>query len=98
MAKPTTGDWDELTRDLSTRVAAFAPEWTEPSSGDPGLTLVELFGFLTESLLSLGDTSPEVRSRLDEIVARLQRVDGGRMRGRHGDADALLLRQAAVGG
>jgi hypothetical protein len=76
VAKPTSGDWDELTRDLSTRVAAFAPEWSEPSGGDPGITLVELFGFLTESLLPLGEGSPDVRARLDEIVARLQRADG----------------------
>jgi hypothetical protein len=76
VAKPTSGDWDDLTRDLSTRVAAFAPEWTEPTGNDPGITLVELFGFLAESLLSRDDGYPEVRARLDELVARLQRADG----------------------
>ena len=76
VAKPTSGDWDDLTRDLSQRVAAFAPEWTEPTGTDPGITLVELFGFLAESLLSLGDGSPDVRVRLDEIIGRLQRADG----------------------
>jgi len=75
VAKPTSGDWAELTRDLSARVAAFAPEWTEPTGSDPGITLVELFGFLTESLLSRGDRSPAVRTRLDGIIARLQRAD-----------------------
>ena len=76
VAKPTRGDWDELTGDLSARVAAFAPEWTEPTGSDPGITIVELFGFLAESILSRADASPDVRVRLDEIVTRLQRADG----------------------
>lgn len=76
VAKPTSGDWDELTRDLSARVAAFAPDWTEPTGSDPGITIVELFGFLTESFLSRADASSDVRVRLDEIVAQLQRADG----------------------
>ena len=76
MAKPTSGDWDALARDLSARVAVFAPEWTEPTDSDPGITLIELFGFLTESLLYRGDGSADVRARLDVIIARLQRGDG----------------------
>jgi hypothetical protein len=75
VAKPTDGDWDELTRDLSRRVAAYEPDWTEPVGGDPGVTLVELFGFLAESLLSRGDLPPEALARLRDIAMRLERAD-----------------------
>ena len=48
MAELTAPDWEELARDLSKRVADFAPDWTDPVGGDPGVTIVELFGFLAE--------------------------------------------------
>ena len=55
MAKRTDDAFQELTRDLSARVAAHSPDWTDPRSGDPGLTILELFAFLTESLLARQD-------------------------------------------
>ena len=55
-------DWEKLTRDLSTRVAAVAPDWTDWEAHDPGITLVELFAFLTESLLYRADPSPATRT------------------------------------
>jgi hypothetical protein len=64
--------WEELRRDLSARVAAFAPDWTERDDNDPGIALVELFGFLAESLLSRGDVSLLARARLREILERLE--------------------------
>jgi hypothetical protein len=67
---------EELSRDLSARVAAFAPDWTEPAANDPGITLVELFGFLVESLLSRADLTPDVRTRLGEVLERLERAYG----------------------
>ena len=33
------------------RLARFSPQWTDFNESDPGLTLLELFAFLTESLL-----------------------------------------------
>ena len=62
-------------RDLSARAAAFAPDWTDWSDSDPGITLVELFAFLAENLLYRGDMSPHARSRLREILERLERAD-----------------------
>ena len=33
------------------RLARFGPQWTDFNDSDPGVTLLELFAFLTESLL-----------------------------------------------
>jgi hypothetical protein len=74
VTKPTDGDWGTLTRDLSRRVSAHAPAWTEPAGSDPGISLVELFGFLAESMLTGGDLSPEARARLRDLVTRLERA------------------------
>jgi hypothetical protein len=74
VAELSDARWEELSRDLSARVAAFAPDWTEPADNDPGITLVELFGFLTESLLTRADLSPHARTRLGEVLERLERT------------------------
>jgi hypothetical protein len=65
-------DLEQLTRDLSTRVAAVAPEWTDHVDNDPGVTLIELFGFLAESVLARPGVSPEARTRLHNAVTMLQ--------------------------
>jgi hypothetical protein len=44
---------------LRGRVAAYAPEWTGGNDSDPGVTLIELFAFLTESLLYRANLIPE---------------------------------------
>jgi hypothetical protein len=75
VAKPIRGDWEELTRDLSRRVAADAPEWTDYADRDPGVTLVQLFAFLTESLLDRGSLSAKGRADLRDVLARLERAD-----------------------
>ncbi|HEY3125128.1 MAG TPA: hypothetical protein VGK70_13835 [Thermoanaerobaculia bacterium] len=36
---------------LLDEVRAFAPDWTDQNDSDPGVTLLQLFAFLTESLL-----------------------------------------------
>ena len=74
MPPPTDPDWPKLARDLSERVAAFAPEWTDRTDTDPGITIVELFGFLAENLLGEPERSSRVRTRLRDVLARL---DGG---------------------
>ena len=63
---------EQLTRDLSTRVGAVAPEWTDRVDHDPGMTLIELFGFLAESVLARPGVSPEARTRLQNVVTMLQ--------------------------
>ena len=74
MADLSDVDWEELTRELSNRVAVFVPDWTEHEDSDPGITLVQLFAFLTESLLYRTDLSPEVRVSLREILDRVERA------------------------
>jgi hypothetical protein len=71
----SNADWEELTRDLSARVAAFAPDWTDYTGSDPGVTLMEVFGYLAESLLSRADLTPEARTRVHEVLSRLERAD-----------------------
>lgn len=65
-------EWEQLARDLSTRVAAVAPEWTDRVDNDPGITLVELFGFLAESVLARPGVSPDARTQLTNLVTMLQ--------------------------
>ena len=74
MAKRTDDEWAELTRDLSARVAAFAPGWTDPPAGDPGVTILELFAFLTESVLARPGLAEADRVRFQAILARLDRA------------------------
>jgi predicted phage baseplate assembly protein len=46
---------DELVR----RIAVHAPEWTDHSAADPGITLIELFAFLGDNLLYRLNRAPE---------------------------------------
>jgi len=55
--------YQDLVRDTLARVPVHTPEWTQLGESDPGVTLVELFAFLTESLLYRANRVPEV-SRL----------------------------------
>lgn len=50
----------DLVRDTLARVPVHTPEWTQLSESDPGVTLVELFAFLTESLLYRANRVPEI--------------------------------------
>jgi hypothetical protein len=55
--------YDDLLAELLARIPAHTPEWTDPRPGDPGRTLVELFSWLTETLLYRVNLIPE-RQRL----------------------------------
>ena len=46
-----TRTYDQLRRMLLERIPRYLPEWTDYNESDPGVTLLELFAFLTESLL-----------------------------------------------
>lgn len=62
---PTIDDRDHaaLVRDMLALAAVHAPEWTHTGPSDPGVTLVELFAFMAESLLYRANLIPE-RNRL----------------------------------
>jgi predicted phage baseplate assembly protein len=55
--------FDDLVADVLTRIPAHTPEWTNPRVGDPGRTIVELFAWLTDTLLYRVNLIPE-RQRL----------------------------------
>lgn len=43
--------FDDLVEEARALIPAFAPEWTDHNAADPGITLIELFAFLTEMLI-----------------------------------------------
>ena len=61
--------YDELTTELVSRVLAHNPEWTDVNAGDPGVPLVELLAFLSDSLLTR-DANPLLRRVLSPPRAR----------------------------
>lgn len=46
-----TRRFDDLMAEARQRIARWAPEWTDHNASDPGITLVELFAWLTETIL-----------------------------------------------
>lgn len=64
------GGHRDLARVLREWAATHAPDWTDANDADPGITLLALFAFFTESLEARGDALPE-RGRLS--AARLAR-------------------------
>ena len=55
--------YQELLDDALGRVPVHNPDWTNFNESDPGVTIVELFAFLTENLLYRANQIPE-RNRL----------------------------------
>jgi len=51
MTRITDDELARLSSGFATQVTAIVPGWTEPPSHDPGVTLVQLFAFLSEQLL-----------------------------------------------
>ena len=52
MARMT--DWRALAQALNRTMSAHAPEWTDRTDSDPGITLLEVMAFLAESQLYRG--------------------------------------------
>ena len=55
--------FNDLVDEALSRIPAHTPEWTNPREGDPGRTIVELFAWLTDTLLYRANLIPE-RQRL----------------------------------
>lgn len=51
--------FDDLIAELLARIPAHTPEWTDPRPGDPGCTVLELFAWLTDTLLYRVNLTPE---------------------------------------
>jgi hypothetical protein len=58
---PTIDDrrYDDLLGEAIARIPVHTPEWTSFNHSDPGVTLIEVFAFLTESLLYRANQIPE---------------------------------------
>lgn len=52
-------DFDQLMAEARALIAAKSPEWTDLSPGDPGVTLLEVFAYLTDTLLYRVNRIPE---------------------------------------
>src|ERR1043165_9090156 len=55
--------YQDLLNEALARIPVHNPEWTNFNKSDPGVTLVELFAFLTESLLYRANQIPERNRR-----------------------------------
>src|SRR5437868_2112318 len=55
--------FDDLVEELVARIPAHTPEWSNATPGDPGRTIIELFAWLTDTLLYRANLIPE-RQRL----------------------------------
>jgi len=55
--------FNDLVDEAIARIPAHTPEWSYPTQGDPGRTLIELFAWLTDTLLYRANLIPE-RQRL----------------------------------
>ena len=55
--------YQELLDEALSRIPVHNPEWTNFNQSDPGVTLIEVFAFMTESLLYRANLIPE-RNRL----------------------------------
>src|SRR5919112_1319515 len=57
-------NFEQLLAEAKRRIPVYTPEWTNfEIDSDPGITIVQLFAFLTENLLYRADRIPE-RNRL----------------------------------
>ena len=56
--------YSDLVEELVRRIPAHTPEYTDPRPGDPGRTLIELFAWMTDTLLYRVNFIPE-RQRLE---------------------------------
>src|SRR5207237_6157121 len=62
---PTLDDrkYQDLLTEALARIPVHNPEWTNFNESDPGVTLIELFAFLTENLLYRCNQIPERNRR-----------------------------------
>lgn len=55
--------YDDLLEEALARIPVHTPEWTNFNRSDPGVTLIEVFAFLTETLLYRANQIPERNRR-----------------------------------
>src|SRR5215469_14244845 len=61
--------WTDLTAETTALIPRYAPDWTNWNASDPGITLVELFAWLTEmTIYRLDRISPRHRRKFLELL------------------------------
>lgn len=80
--------WDQLVRDAVARIKQVSPEWTDLSPGDPGMTLVEVFAYLTEALIYRLNRVP------DKLFIEFLRLIGVRLQPPAAASTTLLFRRS----
>src|SRR6266851_10504996 len=55
--------YQDLLDEALSRIPVYTPEWTNFNKSDPGVTLIEVFAFLTENLLYRSNQIPERNRR-----------------------------------
>ncbi|MBI4304976.1 MAG: hypothetical protein HY678_01525, partial [Chloroflexi bacterium] len=55
--------YQDLVREAVARIPVHTPEWTNFNDSDPGMTLVQLFAYLTDSILYRTNQIPERNRR-----------------------------------
>jgi hypothetical protein len=69
-------DYAELRKELITRIPVHNPEWTTFNQSDAGVTLVQLFAFLADSLLAYLEDAHARRRRRRRRALLLAGVSG----------------------
>lgn len=68
----------QLVADLVASVQKIAPAWTNTTSSDPGITLLELLAWLSDTVLyRVGSVSDRKADLLNQMIARLAAVRAG---------------------
>ena len=69
--------FQDLVNEARTRVARACPEWTEHNVSDPGITLIELFAWMTDMLVyRLNRVPDKVHVALLELLGIARLFDG----------------------
>src|SRR5919199_4543708 len=54
---------EQLFAETKASIPVYTPEWTNFNDSDPGITIVQLFAFMTENLLYRSNRIPEANRR-----------------------------------
>jgi hypothetical protein len=74
MQKLDEAAYGDIAKQLGDQVAAYAPEWTNTQESEPTAELMELFAFLTESLLDRANAITERTRYSADRLAELARA------------------------
>jgi hypothetical protein len=94
-------DFAQLVAEATSRIPVHTPEWNNFNDSDPGMTLVQVFAFMTENLLYRSNRIPEANRLkfLSLLGIGLQPASAGRglivVRNERGPVQATELRKGA---